>query len=352
MKILIDGRLLSDKETGISRYTENLINIYIYLFGRKNIILIIPTNLKKTFDDIQIIKTDLYPFNIYDFIRFHKFLETIDFDVYHSMFYSNSFYKLKNKIYITTVHDLMYKIVPNFFYKNKIKNFLAMCYFDFIVGRSLKNSDFVLSVSETTKNDIKSLFRKNSIVISEGVNELKIEENELQIDKDYIKPKDYFLYVGNNRPHKNIKFLKECYLKSKTEKKLVIVGHNGENLKISNKEIIYTGFINDFTLKYLYENASAFVFPSLYEGFGLPILEAINLNTLVLSSSNGSLSEFGEYNIQYFNPKKEESLIRLLEDIDNVKFDYNKKKILLERFNWNVVKQQLLNFYKEEIYND
>ena len=347
MKILIDGRLLSDKETGISRYTENLINIYIDLFGRKNIILIIPANLKKTFDDIQIIKTDLYPFNIYDFIRFHRFLEKIDFDVYHSMFYSNSFFKLKDKIYITTVHDLMYKIVPKFFYENKIKNFLATCYFDFIVYKSLKNSDFIISVSQTTKNDIKQLFNKDSIVIIEGVNKLKINENELQIDINIIKSKQYFLYVGNNRPHKNIKFLKECYLKSKTDKKLVIVGHKGKNLQIGNKEIIYTGFINDFTLKYLYENAIVFVFPSLYEGFGLPILEAINFNTFVFSSNGGALKEFGNYNIEYFAPNKGEDLINLLNNADNFVFDKNKKYKLLSKYNWNETKKQIQNFYQE-----
>ena len=352
MKILIDGRLLSNKETGISRYTENLIDIYVELFGKKNIILIIPANLKKTFNGVQIIKTDLYPFKILDFFKFHKLLQTIEFDVYHSMFYSNSFFKLKNKIYITTVHDLMYKIVSNFFYENKIKNFLAIRYFDFIVFKSLKNSDFIISVSQTTKNDIKRLFNKDSIVISEGVNELKVNEEELQIDTNMIKSKQYFLYVGNNRPHKNIKFLKECYLKSKTNKKLVIVGHKGKNLKIDNKEIIYTGFINDFTLKYLYENAVAFVFPSLYEGFGLPILEAINFNTFVFSSNGGALKEFGNYNIEYFDPNKEEELINLLNNADNFVFDESKKDKLLSKYNWNETKKQLKRFYKEFLKNE
>jgi len=350
LKILIDGRLIADRETGISRYTEELLKIYIDLFDEKNIILLLDRNLKKEFKGIKVVKTELYPFNIVDFMKFRNLLKTIDFNVYHSMFYSNSFFKLKDKIYITTVHDLMYKLVPNFFKKNNLLNKLAMVYFDFIVKKSLKNSDFVVSVSNTTKDDVKKVFEKDSIVITEGINELKTIDMTLKIDKKVIKSNEYFLYVGNNRPHKNVDFLKKCYLEDNTNKKLVIVGHKGERECINNKDIIYIGYINDFTLKYLYENASAFVFPSLYEGFGLPILEAINLNTLVLSSNNGSLREFGEYNIQYFNPKIEESLVNLIEDIDNMEFDYLMKEELLSRFNWNTVKYQLEKFYKENLY--
>jgi hypothetical protein len=95
-----------------------------------------------------------------NFIKFHKLLKTIEFDVYHSMFYSNSFFKIKNKIYITTVHDLMYKLVPNFFKQNNFLNNLAIFYFDFIVKISLKNSDYIISISETTKDDVKKVFKK------------------------------------------------------------------------------------------------------------------------------------------------------------------------------------------------
>jgi len=349
LKILIDGRLISDKETGISRYSEELLKIYIDLFGAENISLIVDEKLKKQFSNIKVYKTSLYPFSIKDFFIFHKFLKNIDFDVYHSMFYSNSFFKLKNKIYITTVHDLMYKLVPNFFSKNRIKNRLAVFYFDFIVKRSLKNSDIVITISQSTKNDLEKYYKTPSIVITEGFNELISEENNLEIETNLIKPKEYFLYVGNNRPHKNIEFLKKCYLKANTDKKLIIVGHKGENIKEGNKEILYTGYINDYTLRYLYKNAAAFVFPSLYEGFGLPILEAINLNTLVFSSDRGSLKEFGENNIYYFNPVDEDSLIELLEKVEEMQFDNSKKDILLNKFNWNVVKKQIDDLYKKLI---
>ncbi len=347
MKILIDGRLIDDKETGISRYTEELLKIYIELFGSENITIVVDYILKKEFNNINVIRTELHPFNIVHFLKFHKILESIEFDVYHSMFYANSFFKIKDKIYITTVHDLMYRVVPNFFRKSVFINQFAILYYNFIVKRSLKNSTFVIAISNTTKKDIKNIFFFDSHLITEGINELQSNNENLKIDTEAIRFEGYFLYVGNDRPHKNIDFLKQCYLASNTIKKLVIVGHKGKSVKFDKKEIIYTDYVSDHTLKYLYQNASAFVFPSLYEGFGLPVLESINLNTLVLSSNSASLKEFGEYNIQYFNPYKEEELIELLENIDNVEFNYNKKDELLSRFNWKIVKKQVKEFYKE-----
>ena len=349
MKILIDGRLISDKETGISRYSEELLKIYIDIYGKENITLIVNESSEKNFDGLKVIKTIYYPFNILHFFKFHKLLQTIEFDIYHSMFYSNSFFKVKNKIYITTVHDLMYKLVPNFFRKNSFVNKLAIFYFDVIVKRSLANSDIIIAVSKATQNDIMNVYQKKSIVITEGINDLTTTDEKLEIDEKEIVKNDYFLYVGNNRPHKNLDFLKECYLSSNTTKKLIIVGHKGNNIKEIDKNIIYTGYINDFTLKLLYKNSSAFVFPSLYEGFGLPILEAISLDTLVLSSNAGSLSEFGEYNIKYFNPYKKEELISLMNNIDNFTFDTKAKDYLLNQYNWDIVKEQIKNLYKEYI---
>lgn len=348
-KILIDARLLSDKETGISRYTKELINIYIDMFGPDAITVIISKKLKKRIEGVKFIKTHFSPFNLLHFFLFSRFLRSIDFDVYHSMFYTNAFFKPKNKIFITTVHDLMYKTLPGFFSNNLILNYAAKVYYDFLVGTSLKNSDFIISVSNATKSDVKNCFGYESLILSEGVNQLKTidVDDVIQVSVDDYEKASYFLYVGNNRPHKNINYLKRSYLKSKTTKKLVIVGHDGVSFIRGQKKIIYTGYINDFTLRFLYQNASAFVFPSIYEGFGLPVLEAVNLNTLVLSSDAGSLKEFGELNIQFFKIEDESSLISLLENIDNVIFDWEKKEKLLCKFSWVAVRKQLEDFYKK-----
>jgi len=341
MKILLDGRLISEEKTGISIYSEEILNIYISLFGKENIALIINSDLKKNYDDITVYRTRLKPFNFVHFIYFYRKLKLLQYDIYHSPFYSNSFFKDNRKIYITTVHDLMYRVVPDFFSKIFILNKLGRFYYDLIVKRSLNNTNYILTISEASKKDIKYLFGLESYLITEGVNFLDSDEEIISIDLEKYK---YFLYVGNNRLHKNIEFLLDCYMKSKTNKKLVLVGHSGESKYIGNKGIVYKGYVNDATLNFLYKNAAAFIFPSLYEGFGLPILEAINSDTIVLSSNAGALSEFGNCNIYYFNPHKKEELITLIDTIDKYEFDEQKKTLLLSKFSWRKTKIQLREF--------
>lgn len=146
MKILIDGRLLENKPTGISRYSEEIIKMYIKKFGYENITVLVNQNLLKK--NFKFIETKYKPFNLINFFTFHRFLNKIEFDVYHSLFYSNSFIKIKNKKYFITVHDMMYNVVKNFFGKRMILGKLKKMYFNFIVRKSLKNSDRIISVSK------------------------------------------------------------------------------------------------------------------------------------------------------------------------------------------------------------
>lgn len=112
-----------------------------------------------------------------------------------------------------------------------------------------------------------------------------------------------------------------AFLSTNTEKKLVICG-KGHHIIKSNR-IIYTGYIEDKELDYLYQNCSAFIFPSKYEGFGLPILEALSYHCKVFSSNAGSLGEFSSEIIHFFNPYEEKELVTLINNCDNIKIDNN-----------------------------
>lgn len=349
MKILVDGRLLDNKPTGISRYSEEIIKMYISKFGYDNVKVLIKRDLKKR--DFKYIETDYKPFNLRDYFFFHKFLKKIEFDVYHSLFYSNSFFKIKNKKYIITVHDMMYSVVNNFFNTNQITNNFKKFYFDFIVGRSLKNSDFIISVSETTQKDTLNLFKINSVVIGEGVNILTNTGDVNILDKLELIKKGYLLYVGNSRPHKNLDFLIKGFLESKTDKKLVLCGNKKGLNRIENKRIIYTDFISDSELKVLYENCSAFIFPSKYEGFGLPILEALNYGAKVISSDGGALKEFPKSIIKYFSPYDIKELKECIESIDNYQIDKLKLEEVLKNYSWENTEKKY-NFYWKEWLNN
>ena len=334
MKYLIDGRLISNKHTGISRYTIEIVKSYIDRYGYNNVIVITNFDIKDSF--FQKIETKYKPYNLLHFFLYHIFLLKIEFDIYHSTYYANSFFKLKTKKYITTVHDLMYCCNFGFFSKYLIINKLGILYYNFIVRRSLKNSDLVISVSKTTQSDVKKFFNKNSEIVGEGINIL---------NSDYIKltrfhnlnKNDYFFYVGNLRRHKNVKFLINCYLQSNTNKKLVISGDYNKNEIAINANIIYLGYVTDVELSFLYGNCAAFIFPSLYEGFGLPILEALSYNAKVFSSNAGALSEFPSDIVYFFDPFEERSLIQLIESVDLITIDFKKIKEFLSLNSWDQI---------------
>lgn len=336
MKVLLDGRLISNKPTGISRYSYEMIKIYQKKFGYDKVFVLLNNSSAIKEKNFNFIESKYRPFNIFHFIFFHFFLHRIDFDIYHSLFYSNSFFKKKNVIYIITIHDLMYRVVDDFFGKNIFKNFIGVKYYNFIVGKSISNSDHIISVSKTTMEDVYKFFLKNSTHISEGINEISVSNCEIS----GINKKDYFLYVGNSRPHKNLEILISSFKRAKTNRKLVIAGTNN-SLSINDENIIILGHVQEGELSWLYENSLAFIFPSKYEGFGLPVLEALIKGTKVITSTGGALKEFSDKLVFHFDPCNENELIELLENIESLNKNKEELYIELQKYDWKNIEMEL-----------
>lgn len=163
-----------------------------------------------------------------------------------------------------------------------------------------------------------------------------------------FKTGSYFLYVGLPMPHKNIQFLIDTFLKSQTDKILVICG-KGHNPVLSTK-IIYTGWVNDSTLDYLYRNCAAFIFPSIYEGFGLPILEALSYHCRVFSSNAASLGEFSDKVLSFFSPTDDNRLKYLIENCDHIPVNNTLIDKYLQGFNWNVIWNRFHQYLRTYIY--
>lgn len=307
MLIGIDCRLIDKTHnTGISRYTEFLIQYYIDRFGVNSIILI--SNDKSYQNDYcKVVYTKLNPFNILHFFQYSSFVYSIKLDILHVPFYSALLLKNNNIKVIVTVHDLMYRFVDDFFGTNYIINKLKVFYFDFIVRKSLINADRIVSVSKTTKNDILTTFGFDSVHIPEDSN-IEFEADMSLINKFNLLKKNYFFYCGNNRPHKNIDFIRTVFNNNIDLPPLVLAGkghQKGEN-------VISVGVVSEEELIALYNSAMAFIFPSKYEGFGLPVLESLRLGTLVIASKIPAFLEFDSKNIFYFElNNKDEFLIAI-----------------------------------------
>lgn len=336
MKVLIDGLCLQQSGLGIRRYTNYLIDSYIKRYGRENVKVIISKVTGDEFYDYILYKgSKRY---VVKFFTFYYFLKNIEFDLFHSPANLNYLRKIKGKFYVLTMHDIMYRVVPLFYTKNRFFNFIKVRMSDIYTYVALKNSDMVLTISETTKMDVLHYFGKDSIVIPNGVDVLISDLKDESILKTYgLRERSYFLYVGSNKHHKNLTFLIEAFLKSHTDKRLVLCGAKIDVLSEYENRIIVTGHVKDQDLAVLYANCEAYIFPSLYEGFGLPILEALSLGAKVYSSTGGALKEFPKTIITFFDPTKKEELISLIEKTDEIDINKSEVENFLANYNWKDV---------------
>lgn len=305
-KILIDARLLSSsKPTGIGRI---IIEVIERLILTKNEVSVLTHNKnwlenREWSSYFKIIETKRESFNPIDvlFLSYKLYLKSTDYDVIFFPTYSGLFFKKKKTKIIMNINDMMFLSIPNFFSPNNLINYFKAKILFFTTVICVRNAAYLVAISDFTKSEIKKYYNRDSNHISLGVN--------LNNDSNDWKPelKDYFLYVGNGRMHKNLDLMISAHKKSNTKRPLVIIGtkiHCSANTNIYNFPSV-----SDFELIGYYKNAFCFVFPSLMEGFGLPIIEAYRYCSRIISSNGGSLIEFKNLGINYFNPQNEIELI-------------------------------------------
>lgn len=217
--------------------------------------------------------------------------------------------QIKSKYIVTSVHDFSFKHYRDFLPKERKE------YFDKYFDERVKESDCLICFSEHIKNEIKGMLKycdSEITVIPHGVRHdiFKVyEDHEL----DTELPDKFMLFVGSIEPRKNLKRLLKAYdsidKSLKEAYKLVLAGFKGwENSEImeliNNNEqyISYIGYVSDERLAKIYNKSSLFVFPSIYEGFGLPILEAMACGTPVITSHTSSMPEVGGDAAIYCDP--------------------------------------------------
>jgi len=268
------------------------------------------------------------------------------------------------KNFIVTIHDLCYLKEPDFIKKSSID--FCQKHFQTILDKSRA----VIAVSRATKKDILDNFKLRAdkiFVIYEGISEIF----KPQLDKNYLKKKfnlnkEYILFIGQLQPRKNLPRLFQAYsqLSSDLRKKyqLVIVGHSrsqailrklaslAAHLKIKN-QVRFLGYLETKDLPYLYSGATVFIYSSLYEGFGLPVLESLACGTPVITSNISSLPEvLGQAGL-LVNPYSPEEIKLALEKIltgDGLRNSLIKKGLAQSRnFNWLSTAQETLNLYQQ-----
>jgi glycosyltransferase involved in cell wall biosynthesis len=212
---------------------------------------------------------------------------------------------LKRKQY-TVIHDATTVSMPEAFSKS------FRLWYRFLMPALGVMSRKVLTVSEYAKSDIARCFGiapGHMVVLGEGGDHIHRHASDTSIlAKHGLQANQYFLAVSSNAPHKNFKLIGQALALGQVGgMKVAIAGGNNQRVfgtsgPAAHADIAWLGYVSDAELKALYENAAAFVFPSLHEGFGLPLVEAMELGCPVLSSNTASMPEVCGDAALYFSP--------------------------------------------------
>lgn len=339
VKILIDSTSIRDNPSGVAFYTYNLItalkasennhDLEVNIYRQPSMSQWLKNNhsLPDNLQGISPLKFIPFPVTVTNLLgKSAQFLIPKDdrfwqdIDIIHGT--DHYVYPFPNAKKVMTIHDLTFLKFP--FYSNKIvktyRNRIKKC---------LEWTDIIITFAHSTKQDIIDYFqleKEKIFITSEAsrynlayLNALNIEQIKAQINYDFQQK--YILFVSTIEPRKNIINLVKAfnYLKKNysINHHLILIGQKGWNYEqifaeIENSQYHYhihhLGYLSDEEVAIFYHLADVFVYPSFYEGFGLPVLEAMTLGTPVITSNTSSLPEVGGDAVIYINPDDYQSI--------------------------------------------
>lgn len=254
---------------------------------------------------------------------------------------------------VVTIHDLSYLYFPNEFLKKDLYQLNNWTKY------ALNKSFHIIAVSKTTKKDIiheYAIPEEKISVIYNGYESMKLPTTNYELRTNSYP---YFLYIGTIQPRKNLSFLVSAFAqfhKTHPDYKLILAGKKGwlyedifkqvEQIGLKDS-IMFPGYVSEEEKNNLYRKAVAFILPSLYEGFGIPLLEAMAHSCPVISSFSSSLPEIGGEACLYFDPKNEEDLVERMKSI--VSDAALKKKLVttgrerIKLFSWDTTGDRTLH---------
>jgi len=343
MEIYINGRFLMQRVTGVQRFALEIIK----QLNKENdfkFVLLVPKNYKATHElsHIEIRKVGNREGHLWEQIDLVKYVKR------KPLINLCNTAPILKKNQIVVIHDAAVYNSPkgfSFLFRNWYK-----IMFSFISKRAAR----ILTISDfSTRELIKYLHvdKEKLGFISEGKEHFEeIKENQSVLEKFDLKKGRYVFAVSSLNPNKNFKALMDTASElSKENFEIVIAGGTDPkvfgDVDIKNDKIKYLGYITDEDLKGLYKNAGCFVFPSIYEGFGLPPLEAMSVGCPVIVSNVGPMPEVCEDAVVYFNPYNHFELTDKIKKVmgsESIKKELSVKGIeQAQKFSWKKASKQL-----------
>ncbi|MEX1995446.1 MAG: glycosyltransferase family 1 protein, partial [Candidatus Saccharimonadales bacterium] len=353
MKIVIDAREL---RTSTGRYMERLLH-YLQELDQRNefIVLLKPQDFKGWEPTNPRFKKVVSPYREFSFeeqLGFARQLYSLKADLVHfGMTHQPVLYFKRS---VTTIHDL-----TTIRFRNPAKNpvifKIKQWVYRLVILWVVHKSKRILTISEYVKQDVAGFARVNSRKIAVTYEAADKIEAAPEPRKD-LAGKKFLLYVGRPTPHKNLKRLIKSFAILKLDYPdllLVLAGRTDANYarlqlfaekKGLHGSVVFTGYVSDGALKWLYQNAQTYVFPSLSEGFGLPGLEAMQYKLPVVSSNATCLPEIYKDAALYFDPRDSKDIAakirRVLEEPKLADELADKGSQLLNKYSWEQMAQQ------------
>lgn len=362
MRVLIDAR---ESGTTSGRYLDKMIEYISKIDRDNNYTLLLKNHRLETYSkypaNFKIVECNIKEFTLKEQLNLALMLYKLKPDLVHFPMVQQPLLYFGRVV--TTMQDL-----TTLRFKNPTKNPLIYwvkqkIYWvvNFIAPRKSRQ---VIAISEYTKQDvIKTLKFKNKDKITttlESADYVKDEPEEI----GSLVGKRYICYVGRHLPHKNLPRLIEAHkilLEKHPDLILAIVGKTDNNAALlmdkiedeQKKNIIFTGFVSEGQLKWLYQNTACYVFPSLSEGFGLPSLEAMAHGAPVASSNATCLPEINGDGAVYFNPLDPKDISRVVDKVISDK-KYSKELIArgkkqVAKYSWERMAKQTLEVYRKAL---
>lgn len=367
MRIGIDARFFGPRQTGLGRYVERLIthlqriddhNEYVIFLRRESFDSWSPTNPRW-----KKVLADYHWYTFAEQLALPGVCMRENLDVLHVPHFNVPV--LYPRKFIVTIHDLILDQFPTERASTlePILFWIKFMAYKFGVWNAIHRAARIITVSEHSRQDVMKRFGVKPEKVS--VTYESVDPLAPPVDVQYIKDRGvkppYVLHVGNSYPHKNLERLLEAWKLFQSRKpggQLVLAGHRDffskrlENFAKAKSipNVRWYGFATEEELSRLYRSAQAYVFPSLSEGFGLPGLEAMSVNTPVFSARASCLPEVFADAAEYFDPHSTAGIATAL---DQAMYNMNMNETLSERgqrriadFSWERMARQTLDLYE------
>lgn len=370
MRIGINARYLQNPHTGIENYLLQLLvnlkkidreNNYILFFGNDKLV---PPDIRKAGYESIIAEApadNKFSKILWEHMYLPYALGKYNIDVFHEPSFVAPFIKRQGTV--ITVYDLTFVHTPSSYTRQN------RFYFKMLLTRSIRQADAIITISENSKKDILQYFNipgHKVKVIYPGIDDFfhKVDDDRIEKVKEiYGIKKDFILNVSLISPRKNliglIRAFKRLLDTKKIDCQLVIAGRRGwlyddifREVALNNleKDVIFCGYVPKEHLLLLYNVASVFAYPSLCEGFGLPILEAMACGCPVVASNVSSMPEVCGEAAMLVNPDETESLA---DAIFSLMHDRQLQATYIEkgfsqaaRFSWRKAAEETLGIYR------